>query len=63
MPQEELAMIGSYDYEDGDHLVHWFSIGYIQSKGFAPGFYVDYGDTMRGPFALPSLAFKAAVED
>ena len=62
MPQEELELIGMFSYVDGDQLIDLFTIGYIESEGFDPGFYVQRDDGYNdGPFILPSLAFEAAM--
>lgn len=61
MPREEIELIGPYDYTDNGEVVHLFSIGYIESKSLDPGFYIDFGDTISGPFSLPSVALEAAL--
>jgi len=63
MPQEELELIGSYAYEEDGHKIPLFDIEYIESKGLSPGFYVDYGEEIDGPFKLPSLALNAALAE
>lgn len=63
MPQEELAIMGLYSFDDNGKEVDLFRIGYMESKGFEPGFYVHYDDEVDGPFILPSEALSAAVRN